>query len=633
MKLATRISSILRMAWKACRSCSADSVSMWADSLASQALAGWMRSPSASRTRVTGSWASQSISRPGTCRRSSRAMATSRRAWPSPIGEDRYRARLGRRRARVQVRVAGAAPRPVSAPSAPSDPAGPSTPANSATSVFTLTGSRRLGGVPGAVEQDEPAPELAGQGRPDPGRDLGVLGPVDHQHRAADPRAERRHLGRVDDLGLPAAEPGQDRLHVGVQRPADAVLDLLGRVGLGEALGEEELEVSGPVAQPVAVGLLGPALVGPGLAVERVLPVLGLVEPQGRADQDQAGDPLGVLGGQDQRLAHVAPGDHHRPVDPGRVQHGQGVGGELAPPVGVEVLGPVRAAVAAGVEGDHPGVPGQVRDLALPEPGVDDLPGRREQDGRLPLPVPLPEHPHAVALDVPLLVGIAGAGLLGRRQQRGHLALPPSDSTNSRMQQVDLDRVAGLGAVAAALDGDQHAAGQLGHRRTDGQGSQPVVVPVDDQHRAADPAQDGLHLLPARRLGSQLGQDEGLGGRLQPPADHVLDLLGGVGLGEDLAGEELEEAPVVAQPVVAVELGPALVGVERLVERVGPPRVGRGDEGDARVDQHRAEDPLGPGRGQLDRPAAPPRQPDQHRPLGAGRSSTARASATYSASS
>ena len=69
---------------------------MCEDSLASSALAGWMRSPSASSTRVTGSCASQSISRPGTSARSSRAIATSRCAWPKPIGEETYSARLGR---------------------------------------------------------------------------------------------------------------------------------------------------------------------------------------------------------------------------------------------------------------------------------------------------------------------------------------------------------------------------------------------------------------------------------------------------------------------------------------------------------------------------------------------------------
>ncbi len=77
-----------RIAWNACRSCSAHSLSMCDDSFARSALAGWMRSPPASRTVVTGLCASQSISRSGTSARSSLAIATSRRAWPSPIGDE-----------------------------------------------------------------------------------------------------------------------------------------------------------------------------------------------------------------------------------------------------------------------------------------------------------------------------------------------------------------------------------------------------------------------------------------------------------------------------------------------------------------------------------------------------------------
>src|SRR5262245_3471748 len=49
MKFASRISSIRRIAWKQWRSCSADSLSMCRDSFASSALAGWIRSPRASR--------------------------------------------------------------------------------------------------------------------------------------------------------------------------------------------------------------------------------------------------------------------------------------------------------------------------------------------------------------------------------------------------------------------------------------------------------------------------------------------------------------------------------------------------------------------------------------------------------
>ena len=45
MKFAISTSSMLRSIWKACRSCSPASSSMWRDSLASRALNGWTRSP------------------------------------------------------------------------------------------------------------------------------------------------------------------------------------------------------------------------------------------------------------------------------------------------------------------------------------------------------------------------------------------------------------------------------------------------------------------------------------------------------------------------------------------------------------------------------------------------------------
>ena len=88
MKLATRISSMDLTAWKACRSCSAASLSMCPDSLARKADAGWISSERCRSSSVTGCWASQCTSRPGLSLRSSSAMARSRRAWPSPMGEE-----------------------------------------------------------------------------------------------------------------------------------------------------------------------------------------------------------------------------------------------------------------------------------------------------------------------------------------------------------------------------------------------------------------------------------------------------------------------------------------------------------------------------------------------------------------
>ena len=66
------------------------------------------------------------------------------------------------------------------------------------------------------------------------------------------------------------------------------------------------------------------------------------------------------------------------------------------------------------------------------------------------------------------------------------------------------------------------------------------------------------------RLARACRRDQRLGRRLEPPADAVLDRLRRVRLREHLREEELEEAAVVAQPVVAVVLRPALVGVELL---------------------------------------------------------------------
>ncbi len=105
MKLLTRISSIRRTAPKACRSWSAHSSSMCALSFARCRDAGWTRSPWCCSSRVTGSCASQSTCRSGCRRRSSPAMATSRRACPRPMGEDRNRARRRRRIDRAAVRT------------------------------------------------------------------------------------------------------------------------------------------------------------------------------------------------------------------------------------------------------------------------------------------------------------------------------------------------------------------------------------------------------------------------------------------------------------------------------------------------------------------------------------------------
>ncbi len=83
--------------------------------------------------------------------------------------------------------------------------------------------------------------------------------------------------------------------------------------------------------------------------------------------------------------------------------------GELGLVVRRRLLRAVGAAVAARVEADDAEVTREVRDLRLPDARVHERPGRKEEDRLVAGAVGLPEHAHAVALDVPLLVGITGA--------------------------------------------------------------------------------------------------------------------------------------------------------------------------------------------------------------------------------
>ena len=180
---------------------------------------------------MTGCCASQSISRSGCRRRSSSAIATSRRAWPSPIGEEMNSARLPRAAARAPTRRRRLARQ-----------------TKSRSSRLTFTGSRAVGQVPGALEGDQLAAGGLRPARPPAacGRTT-VAVAVDHERRAAHPLAR---FGAGVSLAR-HAEPARgvgERLRRRLERPADAVLDLLGRVRLVEALGEEELEEAAVVA-------------------------------------------------------------------------------------------------------------------------------------------------------------------------------------------------------------------------------------------------------------------------------------------------------------------------------------------------------------------------------------------------
>ena len=208
---------------------------------------------------------------------------------------------------------------------------------------------------------------------------------VDHKRRAT--HASAGVAEALGSAGQPDPPGGVgERLGIGLERPADAVLDLLARVRLGEALGEEELKEAQVVPLPVVAVVLGPVAVAREWLVEGMHLPLRMAggEADRGTDVDDAVDALGVFGGEDRAPQRTAgERDQHRPVGGGRVHDGERVVGELVRGVRRWAGGTVGAAVAAAVERHHPEVAGQVGDLRLPEPGVDDRPRRQQEDGRL----------------------------------------------------------------------------------------------------------------------------------------------------------------------------------------------------------------------------------------------------------
>ena len=188
---------------------------------------------------------------------------------------------------------------------------------------------------------------------------------------------------------------------------------------LGEQAREEELQEAAVVAQPDVLVVLRPALV----RIELLLPGVDRSLGQrlaatgiGGADEDRGIDTFGMLGREQQRpLRPERKGHEDRRIGAGRVHDRERVCGKLPLVVGLGLLGPVGAAVAAPVEGEHATVPCQVRDLHLPVARVDDRPGGEQEDRRRAAPVDLVEEADTVPLDEPLLIGIARSRLLTRR--------------------------------------------------------------------------------------------------------------------------------------------------------------------------------------------------------------------------
>ncbi len=281
----------------------------------------------------------------------------------------------------------------------------------SRSSTLTLTGSRACGQWPAPSSVTSSPPVTCASAAP-----LGMWADqvaiaVDHEHRALHALAGLAEL--LEPAEVERRHRVGERRGVGLERPADAVLDLLRRVRLVEDPGEEELEEALVVPLPVVAVVLRPALVGVELLLEAA-DDRSLGEPWGernrRADVGDRRHTVGVVRGEQGAPQRAARDSHeHRALGVRRVQHGDRVGRELGLDVRGDPARAVRLAVAAPVEGDDAEMTCEVGDLRLPVARVDDRPGREQQQRRVAVAVDLVEDAHAVALDVALLVGVAGA--------------------------------------------------------------------------------------------------------------------------------------------------------------------------------------------------------------------------------
>ncbi len=266
-----------------------------------------------------------------------------------------------------------------------------------------------LGQMTGVDDGLEPA---AGEPRQSPAVRIGidvVLGPVDHEHRAGHAPRQLGLSAACDRCGHARRGGERQRLAVGLVRPRDRVLYLLGRMGLGQhSLGPPLHEVGIAAVAPVVRARLAPPdrWDGSPLGQGHHTRVHEHPHVQGAdgdrvpgPDEDHPGDPIGVLGRQQETPLRTS-GESHadRALHPAGVHHVQGVLRELTLVVGARLGGPVRAPVAARVEADDPEVPSEVRDLRLPHARVGQGPRGQEQQRLLPLAVGLPEDPYAGAL-------------------------------------------------------------------------------------------------------------------------------------------------------------------------------------------------------------------------------------------
>ena len=232
-----------------------------------------------------------------------------------------------------------------------------------------------IGSVAAAGEGDQLAAGPLGERDAASRSGASVLVAVDDEHRAADragtsPRPRSR---RLDADRRPSVD---QRLRVGLQAPADAVLDLLGRVRLGERSREEELDAAAVVGAASSAGWPSPSprrCRGPRRTLRRAA-----AHGQRRADRDHPGAPApGARPPSAARADRPSTG----PTTTARSTPSASSTATVSPtysPVGVGggVGGRSSGPLPRALDGDDPEVPGQVGHLRLPLPGVHDRPRR-----------------------------------------------------------------------------------------------------------------------------------------------------------------------------------------------------------------------------------------------------------------
>ena len=129
-------------------------------------------------------------------------------------------------------------------------------------------------------------------------------------------------------------------------------------------------------------------------------------EPKCVADVHRAENPLGMLDAELQRLLRpTRQAQHYRTFRLRGIENGERQLGDRAHSMRLRVESSIGATVARPVERDDTEVVGQVRNLHLPETGVDDGPRRHEEQRYGPGTEDLVPHLYAVALYKPVTVG------------------------------------------------------------------------------------------------------------------------------------------------------------------------------------------------------------------------------------